>query len=183
MIIRQGFFRLPRLQFSLRFLLAAIAVTAVMSAWLASRIDQKNEERAAIARLKRRGAKILYDWQLGDKRAAGPPGGKWIGKVLGDDFFAKVAVIDANKCAIRDSDLTDLKELKGLEELYLYRADVTDAGIAYLRELVGLRWISLMGTRVTDAGVAELQAALPNCTIVRPRPGSTARPASQRQTR
>ncbi|MBI3465848.1 MAG: hypothetical protein HY000_22755 [Planctomycetes bacterium] len=44
---------------------------------------------------------------------------------------------------------------------------VRDAGLEHLKGLKNLRELNLAGTQVTAAGVAALQAALPECKIVR----------------
>ena len=72
---------------------------------------------------------------------------------------------------ITDAGLKDLKELKGLKRLYLGRTgrtQITDAGMKDLKELKGLQTLGLSNTQITDAGLKDLQRALPNTTIYGP---------------
>ena len=49
-----------------------------------------------------------------------------------------VVGISLSKTKVTDSDLKDLKELRGLQELYLGDTQITDAGLKNLKELNGL---------------------------------------------
>ena len=48
--------------------------------------------------------------------------------------------------------VSELRELKQLQELSLTRTQVTDAGLVHLRALKQLQRLSLDGAQVTDAG-------------------------------
>jgi hypothetical protein len=58
---------------------------------------------------------------------------------------------------VTDADLSALKDLKGLQYLYLSLTQVTDAGLAHLKDFKGLKYLYLSGTLVTDAGLAHLK--------------------------
>ena len=69
---------------------------------------------------------------------------------------------------ITDAGLKDLNELKGLLVLGLSRTQITDAGLKELKELKGLQWLYLSGTKITAAGLKELNQALPATDIFGP---------------
>ncbi|MCX5669841.1 MAG: hypothetical protein NTU94_00770, partial [Planctomycetota bacterium] len=58
---------------------------------------------------------------------------------------------------VTDSDLKDLKELKGLQELVLTSTRITDAGLKDLKELNDLQRLGLSRTQITDAGLGRLK--------------------------
>jgi hypothetical protein len=60
-----------------------------------------------------------------------------------------------------------LADEKKMHALYLYDTKITDAGLKHLAGLTGLRLLLLTATPVTDAAVTELEAALPECVVVR----------------
>ena len=65
------------------------------------------------------------------------------------------------------SDLTPLKELKGLEHLYLSDTAVSD--LTPIKDLTGLQWLDLSGTAVSNEQVAELKKALPKLNVYKGR--------------
>ena len=69
---------------------------------------------------------------------------------------------------VTDSDLEDLKELKGLRWLDLSRTQITGAGLKDLKELKGLQSLDLRGTKITDAGLKDLRQALPKTVVYGP---------------
>jgi hypothetical protein len=54
-----------------------------------------------------------------------------------------------------------------LKKLWLHNTAVTDKGIAFLANLKSLEQLEIYDTLVSDEGVRQLQAALPQCRIVR----------------
>jgi Leucine-rich repeat (LRR) protein len=68
---------------------------------------------------------------------------------------------------ISDAGLEHLKDLTGLQRLWLSSTRITGAGLAYLDGLTGLQRLDLIDTHVTDTGVQQLKQSLPNLTIVR----------------
>ena len=69
--------------------------------------------------------------------------------------------------AVTDEALAKLANEKKLRALYLYATKITDAGLKHLSGLTALRLLLLTATPVTVSGVAELEAALPECVVVR----------------
>ncbi|HET6440871.1 MAG TPA: hypothetical protein VFH53_00725, partial [Phycisphaerae bacterium] len=61
--------------------------------------------------------------------------------------------------------LKDLKELRGLQELWFTNIKITDAGVKDLKELKSLKRLSLWDTQITDAGLMDLKQALPKTEI------------------
>jgi hypothetical protein len=76
-----------------------------------------------------------------------------------------VAGIDLMGTKVTDSDLKDLKNLKGLRGLGLRGTKITDAGLKDLRELKGLQLLWLGSVQMTDAGLKDLKEALANTHI------------------
>ena len=116
-------------------------------------------------------------------------GPAWLRRLVGDDFFREVAMLNLNAekltsdqwqqlekltttrelymCDARgsDEDLIHLKDFNAIVELHVIRTQITDKGLAELGKLTTLRELSIWDTGVTEAGVAKLQQALPNCKI------------------
>ena len=68
---------------------------------------------------------------------------------------------------VGDDALAQLTGETKIHALYLYDTSVTDAGLKHIAGLSGLRILLLTASPVTDAGVAELEAALPDCVVIR----------------
>jgi hypothetical protein len=68
---------------------------------------------------------------------------------------------------VSDAGLAHLATLPKLYGLDLSGTQVTDAGIKHLARLTNLTALVLENTQVTDGGIKQLQAALPNCKIIR----------------
>ena len=79
-----------------------------------------------------------------------------------------VVKVDLGLPRITDAGLKDLKELKGLRELWLDSTKITDAGLKELKELKELERLELSSTKVTDAGLKELKQALPKTQVFGP---------------
>ena len=76
--------------------------------------------------------------------------------------------LDLYRTNITDAGLEHVKGLKHLRYLNLHwQKKVTDAGLEHLKGLESLQHLDLRGTKVTDGGVENLQRALPNCKIDR----------------
>ena len=69
--------------------------------------------------------------------------------------------------AVTDAALAKLSSETKLHALYLYDTKITDVGLKHLAGFTGLRLLLLTATPVTDAAVTELEAALPECVVVR----------------
>ena len=100
--------------------------------------------------------------------------GKWLKAALesltvdhGFDAEGNLLWLGLGSLAVTDEALAKLADETKLHALYLYDTKITDAGLKHLSGLTGLRLLLLTATPVTDAGVAELEAALPECVVVR----------------
>ncbi len=69
---------------------------------------------------------------------------------------------------LRDSDLVVLGNLRQLEDLMLWGANISDAGLEYLKRFTKLTKLDLRRTKVTPDGVRKLQESLPNMRIIGP---------------
>jgi len=166
------------LQFSLRTLMVLMLIVSVPLGWLAYKLRQGREHRAAVEAIQRLGGRI---GSRPDRLGRPPgeevyPGRVWV-------CFSRTPVRDAELAYLRgprglyqlnqdatkvtDAGLVHLKRLTQLEELFLDSSRITDAGLEHLRGLTQLRTVDLRNTQVTDKGVSELKKALPNCEIFR----------------
>ena len=80
--------------------------------------------------------------------------------------MSKLQHLSLNETRIQDADLTQLAGVITLATLELSGTQITDAGLQHLKMLTNLTELNLTDTKVTAKGVADLQAALPNCTII-----------------
>ena len=81
------------------------------------------------------------------------------GKVTRDETLPGRPVVLVDLCGtqITDVGLKDLKELKGLQTLWLHDTQITDTGLKELKELKGLQELNLSETKITDAGLKDLK--------------------------
>jgi len=66
---------------------------------------------------------------------------------------------------VSDTGLEELSGLIQLEEINLYRTEVSNAGLQRLKQMNRLRALDLRYTRATRSGVEALRTGLPNCRI------------------
>lgn len=66
-----------------------------------------------------------------------------------------------------DRGLNSLKSLTQLRSLFLSDTQVTDQGLQTLKSFSSLKLLTLQGLSVTPQAVAELEAALPNCKVIK----------------
>jgi Leucine-rich repeat (LRR) protein len=92
------------------------------------------------------------------------------GKVTRDEKHPgrPVARIDLRGTKATDSDLKDLKALKGLQTLNLSDTMITDASLKELKALKDLQELDLRNTKITDVGLKDLKQALPKTDIWAP---------------
>ncbi len=160
-----------RFQFSFRSLLLFFLAVSVPLGWFACEMRQARKQRKAVAVIKA-GGWVLYDHEF-DKNGvavpeARPTAPSWLLKLLGDDFFTEVVLVNCYSPGFDDKDAKYLRELTAnLEALYLHNTQVTNAGLEHLKGMTSLQYLNLKNTQVTDEGVQRLQRALPNCEIFR----------------
>jgi sec-independent protein translocase protein TatC len=128
----------------LRVALAAVLAVILVFGWLPWK--RTRSRRAAVAEIEKLGGTVYYGFQLAPSgrpvEGAQPPGPSLLRRLLGDDFFARVAVVDLSGSGVSDAVLEHLKGLSGLQKL------------------------DLTGTEVTEEGLEELRQALPKCKII-----------------
>ena len=164
-------------QFSLRTLLVATAVCALLMGLLTNRLIRAGKQRRIVAEIQGVGGAVLYDFQYDftpeNHRIPGwerPPTPTLIPRlILGDDFFAGVVFVQITSSVFADADLrrlAGLQELSDLQHLCLVGSQVSDEGLEYLSGLAELRILDLTDTQVTPEGIKRLQEALPDCKII-----------------
>lgn len=93
-------------------------------------------------------------------------------RISDDGLMHLVGLTELSALGLTETKITDdgLKHLSGLTKLSLLNLEgskVTDAGLEHLKGLTELSQLHLEKTKVKDAAVTKLQAALPDCFIVR----------------
>jgi hypothetical protein len=125
--------------------------------------------------------------------AVGEPSGieRMLVPVFGEHAFTEIYALYWEEPSVTDQDLLLLARVPNLRELHLSHAGISDAGLQAILRLRRLTVLDLSSTRLTRAGIAqlgacrslreldlsqtevddelaaELQAALPNCLILR----------------
>ena len=173
------------LQFSLRTLFLVVMVLCV---WLAVITKQTRDQRLSVEAIRKVGGDVVYAHVL---EQSDPPGPGWLRRLIGDEYFFSVSILELNHSEVGDRDLAAIMRLTNIKRLYISNPQITDAGLLhlqgltelrvldlgstqttdagleYLRELTNLRELNLPNTQVTDEGVENLQQALPYCQITR----------------
>ena len=116
------------------------------------RINRANDQRRAVAAIRRAGGGVGYDHK------GRPWAPAWLRKRLGDEFFQEVTSVQfLERSNVTDRDLAPLESLDRLEELAIHGAPITDSGLKHISNLTELRILSLWETRgVSDAGLVHL---------------------------
>jgi Leucine Rich repeat len=155
----------PRFQYSLRTLMIIVTLFALPCSWFAVKLQQARKQREAVEVIMQAGGNVVYDYQEAsyDQSKRGfsatyskPPSPAWLHKLLGDDFFCKVILVEG----ITDAGIENLKGATGLpfNRLDLRNTKITDAGLSHLEELFPeLQTLDLSGTAITDAGLNHLK--------------------------
>jgi hypothetical protein len=179
-------------RFSLRTLLVLMTVLCV---WLGFKVNAARRQKEAVLALRETGAMIVFDYQL--RTVSGlpqkkidltrsPPGPVWLRKLLGDESFGNVIIVQLHtfdlpgppgrldlsllqnlptlsSLMVRsdelcDDDLIKIGGIRSLKFLYLYASHLTDAGLAHLQSLSELGVLDLsFGGNFTDAGLRSLR--------------------------
>ena len=167
-------------QFSLKTLLVAFTLLALMLGALTAFTAKGRRQKAVVQRVQGLGGKIVYigyEWDpFGPiKLNVPPPPGmrlpdqsyyaRQVRKWLGRDYVDPVVGVGLTGDEITDDDLAQLASLTELETLSLFNTGVSDVGLVHVKKLSHLKYLNLSYTAVTDEGMAEIQKALPNCRI------------------
>jgi internalin A len=145
-----------RLRFSLRGVLVAIAVIAVLI-WIP--IQRAKNQKLAVEKIRELGGVVKYDFvKFGGSQ---PPAPLWLHRLLGDDFFYNVWDVSFDNSKINDEDLNCLRDFPQLENLALRGCkNLTDAALAPCEELAKLDYLDISDTNLGDGAIAQLR----NCS-------------------
>ena len=94
-----------------------------------------------------------------------------LGAVITRGPNGQIESIDFRGTPVADADLKNLKDISGLQTIYLGRTKITDAGLEHLKAVKSLTFIGLLQTQITLEGGMALQKALPDCRIASPQLG------------
>lgn len=173
--------RWPRLQYSLRALLASILFVSLFFGSFAIEDRRYREQRRVGAQLEGLGAMVVTE----------PRGPHWMRALVGERRFRAVTFVvlfgsdagpqtipdlaelvelsylDLSHLDVGDDDLIHLRNLNRLRVLYLSHTDVTDEGLEHLRSMPALVELDLTGCDVSDEAVEKLRQALPQLDVDR----------------
>ena len=184
--LRQSWLRHPR--FSVRGLLMLVLLIGGCLGWIVRIVRSAQTQREAVATVNEAGGDVLYDWQFNDGKALygrEPWAPDWLVNCLGPDYFGHVTgVVFGSKPSLlssssrlvdlrtfprlqllifdgptpTDGALSQLKDVKSLQDLYISCTDLTDGQLAKLTELTSLESLEISSNkRLTDAGLASVK--------------------------
>jgi len=154
----------PWLRFSLRGLLLAFTLVALLLGWYSNRVWK---QRQIVRMIQSRGGQITYDFEKASGRGPIFPQRErsTVSNWLGVDWFHQVVSVDLNGSApateISDEDLRQVSQLPGLRKLVLRDTTrVTPEGIKHLGRASSLQWLYLHrppihGTDLRPMGALE----------------------------
>ena len=134
--------RRRRFQFSLRMLLLAITLCAIL---LGLQTWQSRRRQRAVEAIGRLGGSMVY----GAESAAS--------RLLPPLFFPAVSIVNLQGTETTNEDLEPLAALSGLKSLDLSRTKITAGGLAPLAGLTRLTSLSLAQTGIVDDDLAQLR--------------------------
>ena len=133
-------------------------LVAIACSWLAVKMEQARNQREVVEAIVEGHGWVSYDYKFTASGEllpeAAPPKQTWLRKLLGDDFFTRVA------CAYvrTDAGLVRPDALSHLRILILDGTQVTDAGLACLKGLTQLQELDVYQFAVSEEGFARLPA-------------------------
>lgn len=145
------------LQISLRrllLLIALVAVAALAASWYEAPFRRQREAMAAIEK-------------AGGSYQAVPAGPAWLRRLLGEDAFRHVTLVNVADCEEPAAYLEHLARLPAIETLVVGGPAFADEHLQRLHGLTTLRGLVLDCTEVTDEGIAELRGALSDVEVCR----------------
>jgi len=160
-----------RFQFSLRSLLGAVVVVAMMCSWFTAKMQQAKRQKEAVIAIERLGGSVFYDYEGFDRykhpilpemlglppaEKPTPPYPTWLNELVGGHFLSAVKDVSLWSINLCDDDLMHLKNLHELEYLSLGGDQITNNGLRHIRQLNGLRNLSIEGEGITDAGLQHV---------------------------
>ena len=146
-----------KFRFSLRTLMAVMVLLSVALGWFGWKLREAERQRRAVEAIREAGGHVWYDYDVDVIGTADSSAPAWLTKLLGEDFFSDVAIVNLSTEVVGDEMLHDhLKGLTKLESLSLVSTQVTDGGIAHLVGATHLRNLTVYDTPLTDGGIAHL---------------------------
>ena len=129
---------------------SAMLLVLLSGLWMGWRVNRANDQRRAVAAIRRAGGGISYDYQFSVSKGYRNPNGRpwapaWLRNWLGDEFFQEVTSVQFLNRPLTDHDLAPLASLDRLEEVAISGAPITDAGLKHLANLKELRILLALG--------------------------------------
>jgi hypothetical protein len=139
----------PRVRFTVRRVMVAVAVLGLLSAWPGRRVYQSVLRRRTIADILGHGGSVNY----GERGY-----GVFLGKADPENLwlFKDAAAIDLAGTGASDADLEPLRDSKSLVALNLTGCRITDDGLAKLKGLTNLKYLFVGDTKVTNEGLKQI---------------------------
>jgi hypothetical protein len=134
--------------------LASVLAAVVVAAPLPQR-DEREEQREAVAAIRKLGGEVSYDYQRPkpDKPNVFDPEAKPQDR----DALPRVVRVSLRDTEATDDDLKVLAKFPDLENLDLTGTRITGAGLAHLERLKNLRSLCLWRTQADDAGLGHIK--------------------------
>ena len=135
-------------QLSLRSFLILVTLASL---WTAHMLRQSRQQQEAVAKVRELHGSIYLHWSRDYQvDAAGnivgspvAPGHPWLRRMLGDEYFDRVAWVDLSNRTVTDADLAELPKLRDLEGLNLDDTEVTTDGLVTISQMHWLRELAI----------------------------------------
>jgi hypothetical protein len=171
-------------RFSLRTLLAAVAVLAIVFGWVAWRLDRAREQGRVLADLysatgvsfvgfdmpKSSPESLKTQWVFGhffrvDRLEIGPLPHTPDNALKHLPRLPQLEKLKIESDAITDDGLRHLLGIKRLRVLGIVSAQLTDDGLLILGQMKQLQELAVESPRLTIGGIERLKRDLPHCQI------------------
>ena len=164
------------LQFSLRTLFIVVTVFCV---WLGFVVSKAREQRLAVEAIRAVGGYVSYNYQysaqvgvLGWPKVLGNPppplpGPVWLRKLIGTEYFSIATEVWLSGQRTNDIPFSAIQRLRKLTGLTIHDTKITDTELEHLQGLASLKTLYFVNVEISDEGIKKLEAALPNCEIIK----------------
>lgn len=137
-------------QFSL---LSMLVVTTLLcigpGGYVAYEQAKARKQKAAVEAIKKLGGRVEYEKSLPGRSAT-------MRAILGDDSSGRTFYVWLARTPATDADLSQLRSLNGVTDVFVSNTQVTDAGLVHLARLRKLEYLNFENTKVTSAGLVHL---------------------------
>lgn len=153
-------------------MLALVALAGLGFGWFTQRLESARAQALAVQRLRNGGAMIYYDFEVDHdlyfvagrpRDSLDPPPRFSFRRVLGDDFFSDVTVVNSWEM-MDDSELPALDDCRNIRALLLHMP-LSERSVAILKRQTNLKLLDLRRSGLSASYIRELQAALPRTRI------------------